>query len=118
LTHWVRKIVTHTAIDFVRSKQSAALKARYDPEMTDFEVAPSVLSKLTAADVHQFIQTLPKATAMVFNMFIYEEFQHKEIAEILNISEGTSKWHMNEARRLLKKRIDSLKSITNNESIR
>lgn len=112
LTHWVIKVITHTAIDYTRAKHKLNLKTQYHSEVEDLEVSPSVLNKLSAEDIYKFIQSLPKATAIVFNMFIYENYLHKEIAHILKISEGTSKWHVNEARRLLRERFESSKSKT------
>ncbi|MEI9911929.1 MAG: sigma-70 family RNA polymerase sigma factor [Bacteroidota bacterium] len=53
------------------------------------------------------IRELPKATATVFNLYIYEGFTHKQVGESLGISEGTSKWHINEGRKLLKTKLET-----------
>ena len=45
-------------------------------------------------------------------MYVYDGFTHKQIAEILGISDGTSKWHVSEAKKLLKKKLEL---ITKNE---
>jgi RNA polymerase sigma-70 factor (ECF subfamily) len=45
---------------------------------------------------------------MVFNLYVMEGFPHKEISEKIGISEGTSKWHLFEARRILKIKIEAL----------
>jgi DNA-directed RNA polymerase specialized sigma24 family protein len=45
----------------------------------------------------------------VFNMYVMEGFTHKEIGNMLGISEGTSKWHLSEGRKVLKERIERLK---------
>ena len=52
------------------------------------------------------VQTLPGATRAVFNMYVMEGFSHKEIGKNLGISEGTSKWHLSEGRRILKEKIE------------
>jgi RNA polymerase sigma factor (sigma-70 family) len=49
-----------------------------------------------------YIEKLPAASRQVFNLFIVDGYSHKEIAELLGISEGTSKWHLNAAREKLK----------------
>ena len=54
------------------------------------------------------IQSLPSSTRNVFNMYVLDGYPHKEIAEILGISEGTSKWHLSEGRRLLREKIEKL----------
>jgi RNA polymerase sigma-70 factor (ECF subfamily) len=51
------------------------------------------------------ILKLPKATKLVFNLFAIDGYSHKEIAEQLNISTNTSKWHVKEARNKLKEQI-------------
>jgi RNA polymerase sigma-70 factor (ECF subfamily) len=56
----------------------------------------------------ELVQTLPDATKAVFNMYVMEGFSHKEIGKLLNISEGTSKWHLSEGRRVLKGKIEKL----------
>jgi RNA polymerase sigma-70 factor (ECF subfamily) len=51
------------------------------------------------------ILKLPKATKLVFNLFAIDGYSHKEIAEQLEISTNTSKWHVKEARKKLKEQI-------------
>ena len=51
------------------------------------------------------ILNLPKATKLVFNLFAIDGYSHKEIAQQLNISANTSKWHVKEARKKLKEQI-------------
>lgn len=57
-----------------------------------------------------------KATAIVFNLFIYEGYTHKQIAENLGISEGTSKWHVNEGRKLLKTKLENFSFPESNQN--
>ncbi|MEP6674333.1 MAG: sigma factor-like helix-turn-helix DNA-binding protein, partial [Ferruginibacter sp.] len=68
----------------------------------DHIIHPEVLDRVSGKEIQQMIKTLPAATAVVFNMYVYEGFTHKQIGELLNISDGTSKWHVSEAKRLLK----------------
>jgi RNA polymerase sigma-70 factor (ECF subfamily) len=56
---------------------------------------------------------LPVNSALVFNLFVIEGYRHEEIASIIGIAVGTSKWHLNEARRLLKEKIESLSNKKN-----
>jgi RNA polymerase sigma-70 factor (ECF subfamily) len=56
----------------------------------------------------EMVQTLPVATRSVFNMYVMEGLSHKEIGKVLGISEGTSKWHLSEGRRILKDKIEKL----------
>lgn len=99
LNAWIKKVVVNAAIDQVRKRQ------RFD--MTDISDAAEVNIPATAfhqisfKEIQAMILKLPDATRTVFNLYSYEGYKHKEIGALLGISEGTSKWHMNQARKLL-----------------
>jgi len=101
---WIRKIMINTAIDFLRKRPIT-----YTTDFSDFKEEPiienNVVQKMNADDLLSNIQQLPPATQVVFNLYTVEGFNHREIGEMLTISEGTSKWHLSEARKLLKKLI-------------
>ncbi|MNL59315.1 RNA polymerase sigma factor [compost metagenome] len=65
----------------------------------------AALDRLNADEIMTMIQKLPPATHAVFVLYAVEGYKHKEIAEALGISEGTSKWHLSEARKTLQKNI-------------
>jgi RNA polymerase sigma-70 factor (ECF subfamily) len=56
----------------------------------------------------QMIKELPPATRLVFNLYALDEYSHKEIAKKIKISIGTSKWHLFNARKILKENINAL----------
>jgi RNA polymerase sigma-70 factor (ECF subfamily) len=64
--------------------------------------------KLYYDQLLKLVQALPEATRNVFNMYVMEGLTHKEIGNLLGISEGTSKWHLSEGRKLLKEKIEKL----------
>lgn len=105
---WVRRIVVNVCIDHCRL--SSKLKYAEVKETTEYllPVLPEIYNKLSAEDIVKLVRQLPKNTGLVFNLFVMEGYKHDEIGEILNISSGTSKWHLNEARRLLKEKIETL----------
>lgn len=109
LMAWVKAIVVNCCLDHI--KQTQKLKFQPIPEMVENELtaATSFPTDITAKEIREWIQSLPKTTATVFNLFIYEGFSHKEIASILDIAEGTSKWHVNEGRRILQQKITTIK---------
>jgi len=97
---WVNTIVKRTAIDYFRkynkdSKVSLEL-AEYD-ELSYNEA----ISNLHIQDILKMVQKLPNATRTVFNLFVFDNMTHTEIAEKLSISKGTSKWHVSNARSIL-----------------
>ena len=65
-------------------------------------IEPSVLDKLFAEDLLNLIRLLPVATQIVFNLSVIDGYSHQEIAEQLGISEGTSRWHLSEAKKQLR----------------
>ena len=58
--------------------------------------------KLDADELFEILKSLPPMTEKIFNLFAIDGYKHKEIAELLAISEGTSKWHVSDARKKLK----------------
>lgn len=103
---WMRTIMVRTAIDFLRRKskkpQNIEWKETYDPS-----IDAEALEQMSAQEVLYLLHQLPETTRMVFNLFVTEGYTHREIGELLTISEGTSKWHLSEARKYL---INSLKA--------
>ena len=98
---WMRKIVINTAIDFLRKQQAV-----HDTDAPLVEEEPGIeneaVQKMSGEELLKMIRQLPAATALVFNLYIIDGFNHREIASMLTISEGTSRWHLSEARRQLK----------------
>jgi len=99
---WIRKIMIYTSIDLCRAELKFNHLSIPDKDDDDFFIAPDVLEKLFFDDILKNIRTLPYATQTVFNLSVLDGFTHKEIAEQLNISEGTSRWHLSEAKKQLR----------------
>jgi len=101
---WVRRIMVNTAIDFYR-------KAATEPAMSDIDIAGDVLeqqdviSDMSHTELMGLLQELPAGYKIVFNMYVIEGFSHKEIAETLNVTEGTSKSQLAKARIYMQKLI-------------
>lgn len=105
---WIRTIVINCCLDYVKQRHRFSETTLDKVSEEQWQISAEQVDRLPARDVQRLIRQLPPATATVFNLFIYEGFSHREIGEALRISEGTSKWHMNEARRLLKSSIHSI----------
>ena len=101
---WLRKIIINTAIDFLR-KFPVAYNNDLSALPEDTAIENSIIEKMNADELLSHIKRLPPATLIVFNLYTIDGFNHREIAEILGISEGTSKWHLSEARKQLKRLI-------------
>lgn len=102
---WIRTIVINSCLDFIKAKQ----KMEQPKELAfacEVHVPAEVIGKMKATELLQLVRTLPPATQTVFNLYIMEGYNHREIGQLLNISEGTSKWHLSEARKQLQKMIE------------
>ena len=98
---WIRRIVVHTALQRLRTKQKltfVALEAQ-----SDWEDEPTEATYHWDADqLHEAIKKLPDGCRVVFTLFAVEDMGHKAIAETLGISESTSKSQYWRAKKLLK----------------
>ncbi len=103
---WLRKIVFHAVSDYV--KQNVKYSEKIILVEKDQYVHKDHADRLYYNQLLELVQSLPEATRSVFNMYVMEGFSHKEIGKMLNISEGTSKWHLSEGRRVLKEKIEKL----------
>jgi RNA polymerase sigma-70 factor (ECF subfamily) len=107
LAGWIKTIVVNCCIDFCKSKNIFNNATNITLE-TELSLLPDVFDRLSGKDMQLLIAQLPKATGTVFNLYIYEGFTHKQIGEQLNISDGTSKWHVSEAKKLLKLKLENI----------
>jgi RNA polymerase sigma factor (sigma-70 family) len=107
---WMRRIAVHTSIEWLRKHQ-------FISQMAEIETAPlnqfqeDAFHKLAADDLIRMIQDLSPGYRTVFNLYAIEGYTHREIAEMLNISEGTSKSQFARARYILEKRINQSQKI-------
>lgn len=102
LKGWMRKIVTNTAIDHYRKNYGEAQFIPIENIIPPFSDEESVNSILNTKDIISQVNRLPDGAKMIFQLFAIEGYSHKEIAELLNISEGTSKSQTNRAKQLLR----------------
>ena len=101
---WARRIFVNSCLDYLKSKQKllyAELSDNTDVPTSDL----SGIDKLSQADLLKVIQKLPSGYRLVVNLYLVEGYNHKEIGEMLGISEGTSKSQLSRARVILQKNI-------------
>lgn len=100
---WIRTLVVNSCLSFTKKKMTAG--RHYELNGADVHVPAEVVSKLKASELLALVRSLPPATAAVFNLYAVEGYSHKEIADLLSISTGTSKWHLSEARKQLQQKV-------------
>lgn len=101
---WIRTIILNSCLDFIKARQHT-IKHQALNENLDVHISPEILSKIKNEELLHLVRRLSPATKAVFNLYIMEGFSHKEIGKLLSISEGTSKWHLSEARKNLQQMI-------------
>ncbi len=104
---WISKITVRTLIDDFRSqRRHYQVHVYHGEEWADQQWAEEEISfvdeHLDTEQIILLIQNLPEMMRQVFNLFVFEGLSHKEISATFGISEGTSKWHLHEARKRLK----------------
>lgn len=102
---WIRTIIINSCFDFLKIREKTTAYQTLHIEVEDAAVDAEAIEKMKVNELLFFIQHLPVVTKTVFNLYVMEGFSHKEIAELLGVAEGTSKWHLSEARKQLKQKI-------------
>ena len=106
---WMQRIMVNTCLDYLRStslKEDMIMHVKSIPaEESNISVGNEGLEHIEFKELVKIIQSLPAMTRTVFNLFVFDGYNHKEIAVQLDISEGTSHWHVHQARSMLQKKI-------------
>lgn len=101
---WVRRIFVNTAIEHFRRKIYLQPVTEREEETMEGTYL-SVLDHLAEADIIKLVQQLSPGYRTVFNMYVVEGYTHKQIAEALGISEGTSKSQLSRAKIILQEMV-------------
>ena len=101
---WIRRIVVNKSIEYIRKNKR---KKEFIDELSYVETdkAEGVLERINSAEIVRLVNDLPAKAAMILKLYAIEGYQHNEIAQMLEISEGTSKSQLNRARTLLKEKL-------------
>lgn len=114
---WIRRVFVNTSIEHFRKKSAHLSSVSEKEEATIEDTDITALDTLAEKDIVSIIQELSPGYRTVFNLYVVEGYSHKEIGEMLGISEGTSKSQLARAKAILQKRIaqylsDTRKSYT------
>lgn len=124
LETWLQRITINTCLDCIKSNknykhtfiQTNEFNLYGEPDECHNNINEwwEAATAIPAAILYQLIEELPPATRTVFNLYAIDDFTHLQISEQLKISTGTSKWHLNNARSILKENVTQL--ISNKKS--
>ena len=109
LEGWVRRTIVNTAINYYNSKLNEWNETSIDKAESYQSVTEDILDKISTNDLLNLIRELPEGYRMVFNLYVIEGYNHQEIAEMLHISENTSKSQLSRARMALQDRLTQRK---------
>jgi RNA polymerase sigma factor (sigma-70 family) len=102
---WIKKIMIHCCLRRYRDQLHLHPVVSLEVVNIDQYEEEDITAYLTSKELLTLIQILPPAARLVFNLFVFDGLKHRQIAELLNISEGTSKSNLSDARAILKKYI-------------
>lgn len=105
LEAWARRIVVNQCLSYLRQNKELSVSFEETKEAADLSINEDFLHE---EDLLKLLQKLPKGSRTVFNLYAIEGFSHKEIAENLGITEGTSKSQLNFARKKLQEEVQHL----------
>lgn len=103
---WLKKIVINESLDHIKQR-SRFTTLQLDTAEEPF-INNDIIEKTDAAAILRLVRQLPPATHAVFVLYAIDGYMHKEIAAQLGISEGTSKWHLSEARKILQQKLSAI----------
>lgn len=109
LEGWMRKIVINTALS--RMQRMSFTHEKPTEVLTEKELPPAAYGHLQAEDVMKLINSLADGYRQVFNLAVVEGYSHKEIGEMLNIGESTSRSNLSKAKRILRAKLNNQKTL-------
>jgi RNA polymerase sigma factor (sigma-70 family) len=105
---WVKRIFINHSLEKLRKNGNIYKVLHFDDYENEQDSGEDIESNLNAKELIELIQKLPPIYQMVFNLYVFDGKKHKEIAEELKISIGTSKSNLFDARKWLKKELEKL----------
>lgn len=114
---WIRKIMVNCALQKLRSQINLRPLVSLNTQLHDEASENCIIENINGKEMLKLVQSLSSAYRMVFNLYYFEGYKHREIAELLGVEEGTSKSNLAQAKRILqntvKKNLTIEKKILN-----
>lgn len=104
---WSKKIVTNNCIDYARTQKNNTVHIPIEEEPS-IQILSTNNENFIEDELLNMMKKLPQTTQKVFSLHVLKGYSHKEISTALNMAESTSRWHVMEARKNLKKDIQKI----------
>lgn len=106
LKAWLKKIMVNQCLMHLRKQHTTFVSTTDNIEQYEYNAQDApVFESMDIKEIMKMIHVLPDGYRTIFNLYVFEEMNHREIAELLGISENTSKSQLHKARAILKKQI-------------
>ena len=102
---WIRRIVINTIMDRTRKDMRHKEHRGIELDTDDTTVEEEVIHKMSFNELLVCIHDLPPVHRTVFNMYVFDDFSHKDISAQLRINEANCRWYLKDARKRLKEKI-------------
>jgi len=104
---WLRRIMINVSLRYLKSKKNK-FNSDIDEAYDIYDKSTDVISKLSEQELMNLLVELPVGYRVVFNMYVIEGYNHKEIGEKLEIGESTSRSQLAKAKKKLRKLVEEL----------
>lgn len=118
LEAWMRRIIVNTALNFIRGRMKEKNFVDIDPILDKIDLQDeedtgpeNIYHQVDREKIMELIGELPTGYRTVFNLYVFEQYGHREIAEFLGCSENTSKSQLSKGRALLRKKMNHLVNV-------
>jgi RNA polymerase sigma-70 factor (ECF subfamily) len=109
---WIRRIMIFTAINLFNQRKRK-FKESLDNELYDIAIDDQVIEKIAAKEIVALVQQMPEGYRTIFNLYAIEGYTHREIGELMNIAEGTSKSQYSRAKQYMQQALTKHYQILN-----
>lgn len=112
---WSKRITTNTLIDEYRKSKNHTTHYLSKETERELDVLGGNTQNEAESDfgcvaIFKLLEQIPEISAKVFNLYVIDGYSHREISDLLNMSEGTSKWHLSTARKLLREKLEKIEA--------
>lgn len=114
---WIKRITIHTSLAQHKKKNAKVYRQMTEEIAENDAIHTDLLSELDADEILFYINKLSPGRKQIFNAYYVEGYNHREIAELLGISEGTSKSQLHDAKRELKLALERTASIAQQQAL-
>lgn len=104
---WSTRVLINAALNYLKKNAWADTMSDVDELYDAKDHSETIYERLSANELTQLVSTLPTGYRVVFNLYVIEGYNHREIAEQLGINEGTSKSQLSKARRELRSKLET-----------